>query len=100
VVEVKFDPAVISYEQILKVWLSLHDPTMDAGNYRGGQYRSLVYYTSKEQEDTIKHVLQQEQTRHRRPITSEVAAAPKFWRAEEYHQMYYAKHKTSGVCGF
>ena len=96
-VEVKYDPAQVSLEHLLSTWLSMHDPTMDATKYRGGQYRSLVYYTTPEQEQVIKKVLTSIAARMHRPITSEVGSAPKFWRAEDYHQQYYDKHKA-GAC--
>jgi methionine-S-sulfoxide reductase len=97
IVEIKYDPTVISTTQLMKTFFSLHDPTMDARNYRGGQYRSAVYFTSPEQEKEVRDAIKHEQTMHKRPIVTEIAAAPTFWRAEEYHQMYYAKNK-SGVC--
>lgn len=83
----------------MKVWLTLADPTAEGGHHRGGQYRSLVYYTNAEQEAQATKILEQVQAQTHRPIRSEVGMAPKFWRAEEYHQKYYAKHKTN-ACSF
>jgi peptide-methionine (S)-S-oxide reductase len=96
VVEVQFDPSVVLYEQLLKVWFSLHDPTMDARHYRGGQYRSLVFYTTPEQEQKARKLIEIAQSQLKRPIVSLVEPAPQFWRAEEYHQKYYEKNKTRG----
>lgn len=73
----------------------MHDPTVDGRHYRGGQYRSLIYFTTPEQEQTIKKLLAQEQTKHKQPIVTEVRQAPTFFKAEEYHQQYYAKHKEA-----
>ena len=98
VVEVKYDPAQVSLEQLMKAWFALHDPTGDMRSYHGGQYRSLVYWTSKQQEDQIKDIVKREQGYYHRPIVSQMAQAPAFWRAEEYHQQYYSKHKAR-ACG-
>lgn len=95
VVEVKFDPAVVPFDQLLKVWLALHDPTMDARHYRGGQYRSLVYYTSEAQREQAQKILDQVKLQLSRPVVSQLSPAPTFWEAEQYHQKYYAKHKVS-----
>jgi peptide-methionine (S)-S-oxide reductase len=93
VVKVEYDPAVASFQQLVSLWLAMHDPTMGGTRYRAGQYRSLVFFTTPEQEETLKKLLAQEQTKLRQPIATESGPAPHFWKAEEYHQQYYAKHK-------
>jgi methionine-S-sulfoxide reductase len=97
VVEVKYDPAVISFHDLLKTWLSIHDPTMDARHHRGGQYRSLVYFTNKEQEEEAKRIFALAQEKLGHPLSSELVAAPTFYRAEEYHQKYYEKNNAK-IC--
>jgi peptide-methionine (S)-S-oxide reductase len=104
VVLVVFDPAKISYEQLLKVFWENHDPTqgMRQGNDVGTQYRSVIYTTSPVQREAA------ERTRASynaalaakgfKPITTEVADAPPFFYAEDYHQQYLAKN-PNGYCG-
>ncbi|MEI4484633.1 peptide-methionine (S)-S-oxide reductase MsrA [Frigidibacter sp. MR17.14] len=104
VVQVIFDPAVISYEQLLKVFWENHDPTqgMRQGNDRGTQYRSGIYTYAPEQEATARA------TRSKYAgqlaavgygaITTEILSAPEFFYAEDYHQQYLAKN-PDGYCG-
>lgn len=99
VVEVKYDPNVVSFEQLLKLWLSLHEPTYDLRSYHGGQYRGVVFCTTRQQEETARNVLKREQSFYKKPIVSQVESAPAFWRAEDYHQQYYSKHKAR-TCSF
>lgn len=104
VVRVVFDPRVVSYQQLLKVFWESHNPTqgMRQGNDIGSQYRSAIYTTNAEQ-----GVLAQESREmYQRdlvgagfqPITTEIAAIGKFYLAEEYHQQYLAKN-PNGYCG-
>lgn len=92
VVKVDYDPAVVSYEQLLELFYSLHNPTYPSGNVRGGQYRSAVFFTTKEQESEAKAVKERLEKKLRAPVLTEIAPAPTFWRAEEYHQQYYTKN--------
>lgn len=101
---VVFDPAVISYAELLKVFYEEHDPTqgMRQGNDIGTQYRSAVYYTSDDQKRVAEEVTTMyEDALHAkglRPVTTEVAAAGPFYYAETYHQQYL--HKVpNGYCG-
>ena len=96
VVEVQFDPAEVSYEQLLDVFWRNHDPTTRnrQGPDVGSQYRSVVFYHSPEQKaaaEARKEELEKS-GRFRRPIVTEIEPAPTFYRAEEYHQQYLAKH--------
>ena len=104
VVRVEFDPHVVSYQQLLKVFWESHNPTqgMRQGNDVGSQYRSAIYTTTAAQD-----VLAQESREMYQqdlidagfqPITTEIAAAGKFYIAEEYHQQYLAKN-PDGYCG-
>jgi peptide-methionine (S)-S-oxide reductase len=95
VVEIDFDPAKVSYEQLLDLFFELHDPTQldRQGPDWGKQYRSAVFYHSPEQETAAKQVIARltEEKRFSRPIVTQVVPAETFWRAEEYHQKYLEK---------
>jgi peptide methionine sulfoxide reductase msrA/msrB len=104
-VEVTFDPAVISYEQLLeKYFFRMHDPTTlnRQGNDTGTQYRSAIFYHSEEQRKTAERVIARvgRSGLWKRPITTEVAAAGPFYLAEEYHQKYLDKHPGGYTCHF
>ena len=104
VVLVVFDPKVISYEQLLKVFWEGHDPTqgMRQGNDRGTQYRSTIYAYGDEQLAAArksKEMFQPELTKNGYgPITTEIRSAPEFYYAEDYHQQYLGKN-PGGYCG-
>ncbi|OLC34785.1 MAG: peptide-methionine (S)-S-oxide reductase [Candidatus Rokubacteria bacterium 13_1_40CM_4_69_5] len=104
VVRVVFDPKIVSYGALLKAFWESHDPTqgMRQGNDVGTQYRSAIYCSSPEQRklaEASRDAYQRELTRagHGR-ITTEIAEAPEFYYAEDYHQQYLAK-KPWGYCG-
>lgn len=98
ITEVEFDPAICSVEQLLDAFWKMHDPTMDARHYRGGQYRSAIYFTTAQQEEVIRKSVAKEQAQAARPVATEIIEAPTFWRAEEYHQQYYKKNRTGAFC--
>jgi peptide-methionine (S)-S-oxide reductase len=104
VVLVVFDPAVISYDALLRVFWENHDPTqgMRQGNDVGSQYRSVAYWTDQEQRASIERSLAAYQERLQAagfgPVTTEVREAPHFFYAEPYHQQYLAKNPM-GYCG-
>ena len=95
VVEVKFDPAKVSYQQLLDLFFELHDPTQlnRQGPDWGAQYRSVVFFHSPEQEAVAKATIARltEQKAFKKPIVTQVVPAETFWRAEEYHQKYLEK---------
>jgi peptide-methionine (S)-S-oxide reductase len=104
VVLVVFDPAVISFEQLLKIFWENHDPTQ--GNRQGAdvgtQYRSAIYYVNDDQKmlaektrDSFQPILTEA---HYRTITTEIAPLTDFYYAEDYHQQYLAKN-PNGYCG-
>jgi len=102
VVEVVFDPAVISYERLLDLFFCIHDPTTPGrqGVDIGTQYRSVIFCHTLEQKaaaESCKERLDRS-GRFRHPIATEIVPAQRFWRAEEYHQRYHEKHGGSG-CG-
>jgi peptide-methionine (S)-S-oxide reductase len=104
VVRVVFDPANVSYEQLLKVFWEGHDPTqgMRQGNDAGTQYRSGVYTHSDAQQATAEASREMFERALAKvglgPITTEIIPAPEFYYAEEYHQQYLAK-EPNGYCG-
>lgn len=95
VVELTFDPSKVSYEQLLKIFWGLHDPTTlnRQGPDIGSQYRSGVYYHNQEQENEAKALKAKldEGGHFKRPIVTEIEPAKTFWRAEEYHQKYFQR---------
>ena len=104
VVRVIFDPKAISYEALLKIFWESHDPTqgMRQGNDVGTQYRSGIYYYDEAQCRAAETSREQYQQRLASagygPVTTEIAAAPEFYYAEDYHQQYLAKN-PGGYCG-
>lgn len=96
-VELGFDPATISYEQLLNEFWNMHDPTQ--GNRQGwnfgSQYRSAIYCEDDEQYKTAIASRDALQAALRRPVSTEIKMLEKFWRAEEYHQQYYEKKGVS-----
>jgi peptide-methionine (S)-S-oxide reductase len=99
VVEVEFDPAVVSYEKLLETFWANHDPTTRnrQGPDIGAQYRSVVFYHSPEQKTAAEAKRDElgKSGKFQRPIVTQIEPAPAFYRAEEYHQRYLAKHGRS-----
>lgn len=95
VVQVEFDPKKLSYGQLLDVFWANHDPTTRnrQGPDVGAQYRSVVFYHSPEQKQQAEEAKKalSESGKFKRAIVTEIEPAPKFFRAEEYHQRYLAK---------
>jgi peptide-methionine (S)-S-oxide reductase len=98
-VEVEYDPALVSYENLLDVFWSIHDPTQGErqGPDVGSQYRSAVFFHTPEQEAAARASKERLQAGFSRPITTQIVPATTFWRAEEYHQRYAEKH-GGGKC--
>jgi peptide-methionine (S)-S-oxide reductase len=97
VVEVEFDPSQISYDQLLDVFWSNHNPTTlnRQGPDIGIQYRSVIFYHSPEQKAAAEKSKMEKAAKFPRPIVTQIEPAPKFWRAEEYHQRYLEKRGQS-----
>jgi peptide-methionine (S)-S-oxide reductase len=95
VVQVTFDPEKLTYEQLLDVFWTIHDPTQvnRQGPDYGKQYRTAIFFHSPEQEATAKKSKQalEASGKLRRPVATEITPAGTFWRAEEYHQRYLEK---------
>lgn len=102
VVQIKFDPAMVTYAELLAAFWNLHDPTTlnRQGPDVGAQYRSVIFYHNPEQEQEARSSMaeQAQSGRFHKPIVTQIAAAGKFWRAEEYHQHYFTKTGRS-ECG-
>jgi peptide-methionine (S)-S-oxide reductase len=90
---VEFDPAQVSYEELLDAFWRLHDPTQlnRQGPDVGDQYRSAIFFHSPEQEASAKASREAAQERFSKPIVTEITEAPEFWPAEDYHQRYLEK---------
>ena len=95
VVHVEFDPALVSYRQLLDIFWSNHDPTTlnRQGPDVGTQYRSVIFYYTREQKAVAEEAKAEleKSGRFRRPIVTQIEPAPPFFRAEEYHQRYLEK---------
>lgn len=102
VVQITFDPAVISFRDLLGVLFTIHDPTSlnRQGNDVGTQYRSVVFYHTPEQERVIREVIAQLETEqvYDQPIVTEVLPAPTFYPAEGYHQDYFSSNPDKPYC--
>ena len=102
VVEVEYDPAEVSYDDLLNVFWENHDPTQlnRQGPDHGKQYRSAIFVHTPEQEAAAKasKARMDASGKFKRPIVTEITPASEFWRAEEYHQQYFAKRGVAAHC--
>lgn len=102
VVQLTFDPAEISYRQLLEVFFGVHDPTTlnRQGADVGTQYRSMIFFHDEKQREIIEEVLNylQQHDLFDKPIVTEVTPFEKFYVAEEYHHNYFAKNPDQGYC--
>jgi peptide-methionine (S)-S-oxide reductase len=104
VVQVAFDPAVISFREILEVFFTFHDPTTlnRQGNDVGTQYRSAIFYHTPEQQATARQVIDELNAARiwDKPIVTEVTPFDIFYPAEDYHQEYFARNGGQPYCQF
>jgi peptide-methionine (S)-S-oxide reductase len=102
VVRIEFDPAQISYRDILEVFFTIHDPTTlnRQGNDAGTQYRSVIYHLSPEQEALAHQVIAEMANVWDGPIVTELSPAETWYKAEDYHQDYFRQHPEQGYCAF
>jgi len=104
VVQVTFDPAQVSYRQILKVFFDTHDPTTlnRQGADVGTQYRSIILYHDPAQQAIAQGVIEElsQAGRWRGPIVTELVPLETFYRAEDYHQEYFANNQRQPYCQF
>jgi methionine-S-sulfoxide reductase len=101
-VEIYFDPAVASYEDLLEVFFKTHDPTTlnRQGNDEGPQYRSAVFYHDEAQRQAAEKYIEKlnKSGEYDRPIVTQLEKASKFYNAEEYHQDYFRRNPNAGYC--
>ena len=104
VVQITFDPDVVSYSQILEVFFMTHDPTTlnRQGNDVGTQYRSVIFYHNEKQKEVAEKVIKlfKDEQVYDKPIVTEVAPFDTFYVAEDYHLNYYNRNKSQGYCQY
>ncbi|MCL4134548.1 UNVERIFIED_CONTAM: hypothetical protein GTU68_044508 [Idotea baltica] len=102
VVQVTFDANVISYKDILVVFMTTHDPTTlnRQGGDKGTQYRSVIYYHNGAQKEIAEIVVKEVTPYYEDDIVTEITALDVFYNAEEEHQNYYRQNQTQGYCSF
>jgi peptide-methionine (S)-S-oxide reductase len=104
VVKIEFDSDILSYETLLSVFFSSHDPTTlnRQGNDEGTQYRSVIFYTSEKQKRQAENYVQKlkEDKIYSAPIVTEIAPSSQFHEAEDYHQKYFDNNQQAPYCQF
>jgi peptide-methionine (S)-S-oxide reductase len=104
VVQITFDPGLVTYAELLSVFFTIHDPTTlnRQGNDQGTQYRSAIYYHNEDQRAEAAELMAElrKQNVYPGPLVTELVAATIFYPAEDYHQHYYANHPEQGYCQF
>lgn len=104
VVQLTFDPAVITYREILEIFFHLHDPTTlnRQGADVGTQYRSVIFYHNEEQEKTAKEVFAEIDASDlwENPLVTEISPLKEFYVAEDYHQNYYKNNPNQPYCTY
>jgi peptide-methionine (S)-S-oxide reductase len=104
VVQVTFDPSVISLRDILEIFFVIHDPTTlnSQGNDHGTQYRSVIFYHSPEQRAASEEIVAEltRENAYGRPIVTALEPATVFYRAEDYHQDYFANNANQPYCAY
>lgn len=102
VIQVTFDASVISYEDILVIFMTTHDPTTlnKQGADRGTQYRSVIYYHNDVQKEIAEVVSKEITHYYENPIVTEISPLDVFYEAEDYHQNYYRSNQEQGYCSF
>jgi peptide-methionine (S)-S-oxide reductase len=100
VVQVTFDANIISYEAVLVIFMTTHDPTTlnRQGGDTGTQYRSVIYYHDETQKEIAEFVVKEVAKYYENPIVTEISALNVFYSAEAYHQGYYNNNQTQGYC--
>ncbi len=102
VVQIHFDPALISYQDLLEVFFVVHDPTTlnRQGNDVGTQYRSAIFWHTPEQKTAAEAMVASLASSYANPIVTEITEATTFWPAEDYHQDYFANNPRQPYCQF
>lgn len=102
VVQITFDADIISYKEVLTIFMTTHDPTQlnRQGADVGTQYRSVIYYSSENQAEIAQAVVAELAPYFENPIVTEISPLATFYEAEDYHQDYYNNNKDQGYCSF
>jgi peptide-methionine (S)-S-oxide reductase len=102
VIQVTYDENIISYESILIIFMTTHDPTQlnRQGADVGTQYRSVIYYHNEQQEEIAQTVINALTTVYNEKIVTEISPLSIFYEAEKEHQAYYKNNQNSGYCSF
>jgi peptide-methionine (S)-S-oxide reductase len=102
VVQVTFDPKIISYEALLKIFWLIHDPTTlnRQGNDVGSQYRSVIFYHDEHQKEQAEASLKAFSSKFTKPLVTEIKPLETFYKAEAYHQDYFKNNPNQGYCMF
>ncbi len=100
VVQARFDPQVISYADILRIFMATHNPTSlnRQGADVGTQYRSVILYQNEAQQKTAKEIIEEMQSYYDKPIVTEISPLTKFYKAEQSHQDYYRNNPEKAYC--
>ena len=104
VIEIEFDPSVISFSELLEVFFATHDPTTlnRQGADVGTQYRSVIFYHNPEQKETAESVIDRlnQENVFGKPVVTEITAWKNFFAAEDYHQDYFENNRSQSYCQF
>lgn len=100
VVQVSFDPKIITYKELLEIFYAAHDPTTKdrQGNDVGPEYRSIILFSDESQKKIAEEVTKEVAKLWDNPITTEIVPLDKFWPAEDYHQDFFTKNPEVGYC--
>jgi len=104
VVQITFDPTVITRRDVLEIFFVIHDPTTlnSQGNDHGPQYRSVIFYHSPEQKQAAEEICSEltKENAYGRPIVTAIEPASVFYKAEDYHQNYFENNPNQPYCSF
>lgn len=100
VIQVSFNPTIISYQELLEIFMTSHDPTTlnQQGADVGTQYRSVIFYHNEDQKQTAEKILKEMGTHYDSSIVTQLSPLTKFFPAESDHQDYYANNPSQGYC--
>jgi len=100
VIQITFNPEILSYEILLEIFFATHDPTTlnRQGADVGTQYRSIILYHNDEQKQTAYKIIQKQQSEYKDPIVTQLEPYTKFYKAEDYHQNYYENNRRQPYC--
>ncbi len=102
VIQISFNPEIISYYDVLIVFMTTHDPTTlnRQGGDEGTQYRSVIYYHDASQKEIAERILKEMTPHYENPIVTEISPLDIFYKAEDYHQDYYSNNQEQSYCSF